>query len=223
MLSVNQLSGFGGGLVIPGLLVSTGSSPNTDNPTFTVDLGPPGVKQVLCVFVSSDEDGSDPWDWSTGSVGGEAFTYVVAAGAEKAGNGSSFTGGATIRTLETELSGPQTVAISISGFSGTMTNNRMLALVVRGYNATPIAYDGGDDIAGDGNDFTISTVGARLVIGGAAFGGSPGNLQGPGSGEVTPLTGAQYALGYDLVPAGTAGNVYSFSGGSYVIAGASFG
>lgn len=222
MLRVNQLAGFGG-QANPGVIVGTGSSPSTNNPTFSLDLGPPGIKQVLAVFACSDGLGSDPWDWGTGTVGGESFTYVVGSGRENAGNGSTFTGGVTVRALQTSLSGIQTVAMPITGFSGTMTNNRMLALVVRGFNTTPIGYDGGtNEGASNGNNFTISTVGARVVIGGASASSAPGDLQGPGS-EVTAFTSSNLALGYDLAPTGGAADVYSFTGTKYVIAGASFG
>jgi hypothetical protein len=225
MLRVNQLSGFGGS-VIPALIVSSGTDTNTDSPTFTVDLGPPGVKQVLAVFGAADPDGSDPWDWGTGDVGGESFTYVVASGRENAGNGSTITRGVTIRALETSLSGLQTVSMPIVGFSGTMDHTSMLALVVRGYSTTPIGYDGGTNQGGsDGDNFTISTVGARIVIGGVAYAsGAGGGMTGPGSGIVDVIGANDIWLSYDLAPAGTTGNVYSFSGGQdYVIAGASFG
>lgn len=223
MLRVNQLTGFGG-QAGAGLLIATGADPNTNSPTYTLDLGPPGVKQVMCCFVCSDNVGADLWSWGTGTVGGESFTYVTPGGEENAGNGSSFTGGATIRALQTSLYGSQTVTIPISGFSGTMTNNRMLAIVGRGFSATPISVDNGDNEgASNGNNFTINTVGARLVIGGAVATTTPGNLQGPGSGEVTPVSGTELAFGYDLAPAGGAADVYSFTGAKYVIAGASFG
>lgn len=222
MLRVNQLSGFGGGGLVP-MIINTGSSPNSNNPSYTIDLGPPGVKQVLAVFVCSDPVGSDPWSWGTGTVGGESFTYVVPGGEENAGNGSNFTGGATIRALQTSLSGLQTMTIPVSGFSGTMTNNRMMAIVVRGFSTTPIDVDNGDNEgASNGNNFTISTVGARLVIGGTSASSSPGNLQGPGS-EVTEFTSTNLAFGYDPAPAGGGSDVYSFTGTKYVIAGASFG
>ncbi len=222
MLRVNQLSGFGGS-PNPYPIINTGSDPNTNNPSYTIDLGPPGVKQVLAVFVCSDTVGSDPWDWGTGTVGGESFTYVVGSGRENAGTGTSFTGGATIRALQTSLSGLQTLVMPISGFSGTMTNNRMMAIVVRGFSTTPIGYDGGtNEGASNGNNFTISTVGARLVIGGTAASSSPGDLQGPGS-EVTEFTSTNLAFGYDPAPAGGGSDVYSFTGTKYVIAGASFG
>lgn len=224
MLRINQLSGFGG-QAAPGLLIATGSSPNTNNPSFTVDLGPPGIKQVLVVFASADTGNpNDPWTYGTGTVGGESFTYVVGSGEETAGNGSNYTGGVTIRALETSLSGIQTVVMPIVGFAGVMNETDMLALVVRGFSVTPIGYDGGANQGeSTGNNFTISTVGARIVIGGAAANGGPGNLQGPGS-EVTALAIGSRSLGYDLAPAGGAADVYSFSDANkYVIAGASFG
>jgi hypothetical protein len=222
MLRVNQLSGFGGS-PNPYPIINIGTSPNTNNPSYTIDLGPPGVKQVMAVFACSDSEGSDPWFWDTGTVGGENFTYVVPGNDVQAGTGTSFTGGATIRSLETSLSGIQTVTIPILSFIGTMTNNRMLAFVVRGFNATPISVDFGEnEVAGDGNNFTLNTVGARLVIGGASASTSPGDLQGPGS-EVTAFTSTNLAFGYDLAPAGGASDVYSFTGAKYVIAGASFG
>jgi hypothetical protein len=221
MLRVNQLSGFGG-TAAPALLVATGATTNTSSPSFSVDLGPPGVKQVICAFAATDTNGGLPWTWTTGSVGGEAFTYVVGSGEETAGNGSTYTGGATIRALQTSLSGVQTVSIGISGI-GVMDATAMLALVVRGFSTTPIAYDGGaNQGVSEGNDFTISTVGARLVIGATAAASAPGSFQGPGS-EVTAYATGDFSLGYDLSPAGGAADVYSFSGGKYVIAGASFG
>ena len=70
--------------------------------------------------------------------------------------------------------------------------------------------------------YAISTVGARLVIGGTAASSSPGDLQGPGS-EVTEFTSTNLAFGYDPAPAGGGSDVYSFTGTKYVIAGASFG
>lgn len=223
MLRVNQLSGFGGGAQV-GLLVSNGFDSNTNTPSFTVDLGPPGLKQVVAVFACNDISGNDPWDWGTGSVGGVPFSYVVPAGEETAGNGSNFTGGVTIRAVETVLGGEQTVQIPIVGFVATMTNIRMMALVLRGLSSvTPISYDGGHNQgASDGNNFTISTVGARLVVGGAVAKSAPGNLQGPGSPH-TEVSSSLISFGYDLSPAGTAGNVYSFTGSKYGIAGAAFG
>lgn len=223
MLRVNQLSGFGG-QSFAGVLVSTGSDSNTNNPSFTVDLGPPGVKQVLCAFACNDVSGSTVWTWGTGSVGGEAFTYVRAGNRENSGDGGVFTGGATVRALSTSLSGLQTATISMS-WGAVMNSTIMLALVVRGVNPTAIDYDGGDNQAGSGpgNDFTISTAGARVVIGAAASSGGPGNFQGPGT-EVTALASGALSVGYDLAPTGGAADVYSFSGASkYVISGASFG
>jgi hypothetical protein len=225
MLRVNQLSGFGGS-VIPALIVSSGTDTGTDSPTFTIDLGPPGIKQVLAVFGASDNDGSDPWDWGTGTVGGESFTYTVAGGREQAGNGTTVTRGITIRALETSLSGVQTVSMPIVGFSGTMNATSMLALVVRGFSTTPIAYDGGEnEVTGDGDNFTISTVGARIVIGGMAYSsGVGGGMTGPGSGIVDVIGANDLFLSYDTAPAGGGSNVYSFSGSNkYVVAGASFG
>lgn len=222
MLRVNQLSGFGG-LASPGLLVSLGSNPNTNSPAFLLDLGPPGLKQVLAVFACSDVSGNDPWDWGVGSVGGEPFTYVVPIQREQAGNGSNFTGGVTIRSLQTLLSGLQTVTIPVLGFSAIMTNNRMMALVTRGINPTPISYDGGTNQgASNGNNATLDTTGAKIVIAGAAVGSAPGDFQGPGN-EVTPFTSSNLAFGYDLAPAGGGSDIYSFTGSKYVIAGAAFG
>lgn len=221
MLRVNQLSGFGG--IGFGMLVSTGSSAGTNTPSFTVDLGPAGLKQVICAFASIDTDGSTPWTYGTGAVGAEAFTYVVPGGEETAGNGGAFTGGATVRALQTTLGGSQTISMSISGFVLPMDMTRMLCIVIRGVSTTPISYDGGSNQpAPDGDNFTISTVGARLVIGATAAATAPGNFQGPGN-AVTVYTDSNIAFGYDLAPAGTTGNVYSFTGGKYSISGASFG
>lgn len=223
MLRVNQLSGFGSGIAAPSLLIASGTASTTNNPSLSVDLGPSGVKQVLVAFACRGNQGNDPWAWGTGSVGGEAFTYEVPGLEETAGNGSTLTGGATIRSRETTLSGPQTVTIPINGYASSMTETAMLVLVVRGFSATPIAYDGGDNETGsNGDDFTISTVGARIVIGGAAAASAPGNFQGPGT-EVTEVAGTNVSVGYDLLPAGGASDVYSFTGGKYIIAGASFG
>jgi hypothetical protein len=225
MLRVNQLSGFGGA-VVPSLIVSSGTDTDTNSPTFTVDLGPPGVKQVLAVFGARDTDGSDAWTWGTGTVGGESFTYIVASGRENAGNGSTFTRGITVRAMETSLSGLQTVSMPIVGFGSTMDNTAMLALVVRGVSTTPIGYDGGTNQGGsNGDNFTISTVGARIVIGGMGYAsGAGGGMTGPGSGIVDVIGANDLFLSYDIAPAGTSGNVYSFSGSDkYVVAGASFG
>ncbi len=227
MLKVNQLSGFGGAAGGE-MLIATGTASNTSSPSFTVNLGPPGIKQVICAFACQDTSGNDPWTWDTGSVGGEAFTYATPAGQEVAGDGVAFpvgfTGGATVRALQTSLGGNQSIAISMSTFSAAMDSTVMLAIVVRGYSATPLAADSGDSEGGsDGDNFTISTVGARLVIGAAVATGAAGSFQGPGS-EVTAYSSGNLALGYDLTPAGGGADVYSFTGASkYVIAGASFG
>lgn len=222
MLRVNQFSGFGGS-ASPGMLIYTSTTGATNSPSFTINLGPPGVKQVICAFATTDNvEGNDSWQWGTGSVGGEAFTYAVGSGQESAGDGASYTSGTTIRALQTNLIGEQTVSIPINLFLGTMNSTGMLAFVVRGFSATPIAYDGGNSQGGSaGDNFTINTAGARLVIG-AATGSSPGNMQGPGS-EVTTLSNSVMSLGYDLSPAGGGSDVYSFTGGKYGISGASFG
>lgn len=221
MLKVNQLSGFGGAAV--GVIVRTGSDSNTNNPSYSIDLGPGGPKTVICVFACYDSNGADPWDWGTGSVGGEAFTYATPSGEENAGNGALFTGGVTIRALQTNLAGTQTVTVPIQNFSGPMDTHRAMVLIVRGVSATPISADNGDNEgASNGDNFTISTVGARLVVGGCVSGSNPGSMTGPGS-EVTEVATGVISLGYDLAPAGGGSDVYSFSGAKYVIAGASFG
>jgi hypothetical protein len=214
MLRVNQLSGFGGA-GLSAFTFASASDSNTNNPSFSFDLGPAGTKTVICVFACSDSNGSDPWDWGTGSVGGEAFTYVIPGGEENAGNGALFTGGVTIRALQTSLGGVQTVTIPIQNYVGPMNTHQAMLVVARGVSATPISVDNGDN-------FTISTVGARLVVGGCVNGTAPGNMTGPGT-EVTLVATSQISIGYDLAPAGGASDVYSFSGTKYVIAGASFG
>jgi hypothetical protein len=224
MLGVNQLSGFGGTGGGPEMSIQTDTVSNTNSPAWTIDLGPPGPKQVLVMFASADNFGTDPWDWGTGSVGGEAFTYVVPGGQETSGNGSGHTGGVTVRTIETSLSGNQTLEIPIVGFTGTMNENRFLAFITRGFSATPIDYYDGTNQGSfpDGRDCTLNTAGARLVIvGTTAFLTAPGDLQGPGT-EVTAGTGSTTAVGYDLSPAGGAADVYTFTGTTYNIAGASF-
>ena len=223
MLRVNQLSGFGG-QANSGITITTGAASNTNTPSFTVDLGPPGPKQVLCAFACHDTAGSVPWTWGTGSVGGEAFTYVKAGTQENAGNGGAFTGGATVRALTTSLGGTQTVSISMT-WGGTMNATAMLAIVVRGVSPTALSYDGGNyqSGVGPGNDVTLNTAGARIVIcAAAALASPPGSFQGPGV-EVTAYTSGNISLGYDLGPAGGASDTYSFAGGKYVISGAAFG
>lgn len=222
MLKVNQLSGFGSG-GFGAITISTASASNTNNPSFNIDLGPAGTKTVICVFACFDTAGTDPWDWGTGSVGGEAFTYVIPGGEENAGNGFAVTGGVTVRALQTSLGGVQTITIPILNFAGSMSSHQMMTAVARGVSATPISVDNGDNQgASNGDNFTISTVGARIVVGGCAAGAAPGSMTGPGS-EVTVVSTSNISIGYDLSPAGGASDVYSFSGTKYVIAGASFG
>lgn len=222
MLKVNQLAGFGSG-GLGAITISTASDANTNNPSFSIDLGPAGTKTVICVFGCYDTIGTDPWGWGTGSVGGEAFTYTISGGEENAGNGFGLTAGVTIRALQTTLGGVQTITIPISGFSSTINDHAMMAVVARGISATPISVDNGDNEgASNGDNFTISTAGARIVVGGCASGSAPGSMTGPGS-EVTVVATSQISIGYDLSPAGGASDVYSFSGSKYVIAGASFG
>lgn len=225
MLRVNQLTGFGGQAGPQLLITSSPNQSNTNTPNFPIDLGPPGVKQVLAVFAcSNDSVGNDPWVWGTGNISGEAFTFVFPSGDETAGTGISFTGGVTVRSLQTSLSGIQTVVMPIVGYAGTMANNRMLALVTRGFSATPKSHDRGEnEVVGDGNNFTLNTSDARVVIGACVgFGSGPGNMTGPGS-PITAVSGTRLALGYDLLPAKGTSDVYAFSGSKYVIAGAAFG
>lgn len=221
MLRVNQLSGFGG--TPPDMLIASAQSANTDTPSFLVNLGPPGLKQVICAFASHDVYGNDPWSWGIGAVGGEPFTFVIPGGDENAGNGGALTAGATIRSLQTSLGGEQAITCPIVGFSGIMDTIAMLAFVVRGFNPTPISYDNGDNQTGaTGNNVSLNTVGARLVLVAAGAASAPGSLQGPGS-EITEIAASRVSIGYDLLPAGGAADVYSFTGGKYVIAGAAFG
>lgn len=222
MLRVNQLSGFGGAFGGPEIVIFDGTASNTNSPSWTINLGPPGPKQVMVAFACFDTVGNDPWDWATGSIGADAFTYAPTD--TRAGDGASATGGATIRTVQTFLSGDQTLAIQINNFGGTMNSYRFLAFVTRGFSPTPISFDAGQnqDAFPEGRDCTLNTSGARLVIVCAeAHLTAPGNLQGPGS-EVTVGTGSNTAVGYDLAPAGGASDVYTFSGTTYVIAGAAF-
>jgi hypothetical protein len=222
MLRVNQLSGFGPQSAFRPS-VQTGSDTNTNSPSFSIDLGGDGVKQVICVLACQDNVGSDPWDFGTGTVGGESFTYAIASGEENAGNGTDFTAGVTIRAIQTSLTGTQTVTIPIVGFTGVMTNNRFMVIVARGISTTPISQDSGDNETGaNGDNFTISTVGAKIVVGGCVGETAPGVMTGPGN-PITAVEGTFPSIGYDLSPAGGAADVYSFAGGKYVIAGASFG
>lgn len=226
MLRVNHLSGFGGAAFGgPDMTIYTGTASNTNSPSWTINLGPPGPKQVMVAFAAYDDVGTDPWTWGTGSVGGEAFTYVVGSGEESAGTGATSTGGSTIRTLQTSLSGDQALAMSIDAFGGTMNDIRYLAFVTRGFSSTPISYDGGDNQIAfpSGRDCILNTAGARFVIvASSAFLSAPGNLQGPGT-EVTEGTGSNTAVGYDLSPAGGGTDTYTFTGTTYTIAGAAFG
>jgi hypothetical protein len=221
MLRVNQLAGFGGAAST--ISISSGTDLSSNNPSFTVDLGSAGPKQVLCAFACFDGVGDNPWTWGTGTVGGESFSYVVGSGEESAGNGSNFTGGATIRAIETSLGGSQTITIPIVGYSAGAMDTVMLAVVLRGVSVTPLSYDGGSSQgSSDGDDLTLNTSGARIVIAATSAATAPGNFQGPGT-ETTLLSGSNLALGYDLSPAGGGSDVYSFSGGKYTITGAAFG
>lgn len=220
MLRMNQLSGFGG--QGPSLLVRTASALNTDAPTFEIDLGPPGLKQVFIGVACYDVSGNDAWDWTVGTLGGEPLTQNTPPTSYNAGNGSNVTQGATIRSIQTHLGGVQTLSIGAAGFAGIMNEWEVMAIVTRGLGVTEISKDGGNNqVAATGNDVTLNTAGARIVIvvAGAL---NPGTLSGPGT-EVTVVSTSRAGIGYDMNPAGGASDVYQFSGGKYVIAGAAFG
>lgn len=222
MLGVNQLTGFGGGIGGPSFAATTGLSSNTNSPSFSVDLGPPGPKQVICAFCNNDGSGNDPWDWGTGDVGGEAFTYVVSSGSYTVGNGSGYTGGVTIRALQTNLYGVQTISIPIQNFGFTIDATRMLACVTRGFNATPIAIAASQNSGASTGAISLNTAGARLVLVGASSTGTAGNITGPGS-PVTAVASGALSLGYDLSPAGGGTDAYATVSARNILAGAAFG
>jgi len=225
MLRINQLSGFGHGPAEPEeptiLSVTTGNALS-----LSVDLGPVGRKQVFLAVACTDNLGADPWDWGTGSVGGEPFTYAVPSGDESAGTGGTFTAGATIRAMETELGGTKTVTIPIQNFWGVMNSTVMLVIVATGFDAAPISYDGGNNQGGGsaGSSAVLNTAGAKLVLvaGSASFGNNLGNFRGGGN-PTNGIFSSPLGTGYDDAPSGGAADVYDFQPYGYVISGAAFG
>ncbi len=225
MLGLTHLSGFGVGGA-QGFRVITQSKANTSYPTFTVDLGPPGLKQVFIVVAVHDVNGSDPWTFSTGTLDGDALTAIIGSGQEVAGNGLNWSAGATIRAIETTKGGEVDIAIQAVSFVSNWDVVEMMAIITTGMSITPIATDSGDSQgSSNGANFTIDTSGASLVLGagvGSAGGSIPGAMTGPGN-EVTPVSGARVSIGYDRSPAGGATDTYDFAAATYVIAGAAFG
>lgn len=222
MLRVNQLSGFGGRLLMPPKIITQQVGAG-DIVNWNPDLGPAGRKQVFFIMSCNGVKADDPWVFGDGTFAGGPWDWVYPGSDVQAGNGLSFTGGVTIRAKDTELGGVQTLQSTVVGYTSNMAQSRMLCVVMRGMNSViPLSYDGGTNQGeANGNEVTLNTTGARLVLAGRASQGAGGTFQGGGD-PITATEIAAQSLGYDLSPPGGVVN-YSFTGVKYVIAGAAFG
>ena len=110
MLRVDRLSGFGG-QANSGITITTGRR-RTQIPQLHGGPRSAWATQVLCAFACHGTAGSVPWTWGTGSVGGEAFTYVKTGTRKMPGTVSLSRAALLSRALTTSLGGTQTVSIS---------------------------------------------------------------------------------------------------------------
>lgn len=223
MLRVNQLSGFGGGLVLPPKVeVRTAGAGNTIN--WSPNLGPEGPKQVIMIMTCDGNLSDDPWAFAAGTFAGGPWDWVYPNGDWQAGSGFGFTGGATIRAKQTTLGGVQTVQSVVSGYASSMVQSRATFIIMRNLGSIiPLSYDGGNNQngAGTGNEVTLNTTGAKLVVAARASAGGAGLFVGGGN-PLTSVAITEQSHGYDLQPPGGVLD-YTFTGSKYVIAGAAFG
>ena len=191
-------------------------------PSFTVDLGPPGPKQVLCAFACHDSN-SVPWTWGPDRLA--ANVHHVKTGTGKCRERWRFHGRRYC---------PRPHNVSRRDANGLHshdmgrhngTRRPCWPLLFAGLARRHCPYDGGNNQGGvgPGNDVTLNTAGARIVIiAAAALASPPGNFQRArgGSHGLPPVETYLSDMTSDRrghrIP-------YSFAGGKYVISGAAFG
>lgn len=219
MLALTHLGGFGF-IDAPVFTWENDAVAHTNSPSWEVDLGPPGKKQIIMMIGRYDGGVSDQFTESA-TFNGSAMTNRRFSGY---GDGSTRTIGVGIYTYDTTEGGAATIASPISGFTGTMDSHWATVLVVRGYSTTPVEAlatftgDGGRN----GDSIAIDTVGANLVVvAGATIASDPGVLTGSDT-EVTTHNVTRVCLGYVLNPGSSAARVYDFSGATDAIVCASF-
>ena len=162
----------------------------------------------------------------TGSVGGEAFTYVK-TGTRKMPGTVSLSRAALLSAPSQRLSaGRKRSPFPADVGRHNERDSHALAIVVREVSPTALSYDGGNNQGGVGtrNDVTLNTAGARIVMRAAAAHSIAARQLSRATGwKSRPTPDVKHiSLDDDLTDRRGASDTYSFASGKYVISGAAF-
>ena len=193
-------------------VLSPADQTNTNTPTFSVDLGAAGTKQVIVAFAMRDAAISDGFTVSA-TLDGDAMTELQDDGLF---DGVNTTIAASLYVIETTKGGVLNIVATVAGFTGTLDRCSAAVFVATGLNPTPIDTLS-DSSALGGYELALDTTGATLVVvAGSRFSGTVGLS---GGGALTSVVAANsLGIAYDRAPDG---DPYTSSGN--VLVGASFG
>lgn len=152
MLTVNNLTGFGGvGFEDPSItFVSSASNTNSDSYSASMDIGDAArglVKHVIVAVSGADDDATDDTFTVSGTVDGVSLTQVVEETFST--TGPSFSSNFSwIGIAAVSSAGSKTVAITLSGFSGAMDDWTIAVYRAVGLSSATATATGQDNATG---------------------------------------------------------------------------